>query len=81
MAETRVNICGGGAAERALRGRLDAFFAVASEHVVIIGLAGSLVDGVRFECVGGRGGARWEGFGAEFGDGVVAGQLACLVLE
>ena len=81
VAETCVDVCRGGAADCALRGRFDAFFAVAAEHVSVVGLAGSFVDGVRLECVGGGGGAGWEGFGAEFGDGVVAGQLACLVLE
>ena len=68
-----MDVCRSGAAEGALRGRFDAFFAVASEHVVIIGLAGSFVDRVRLECVGGGGGAGRKGFGAEFGDGVVAG--------
>ena len=68
-----MDVCGGGAAEGALRGRFDAFFAVASEHVVIIGLAGSFVDRIRLKCVGGGGGAGRKGFGAESGDGVVAG--------
>ena len=76
-----MDVCRGSAADCALRSGFDAFFAVTTVHVGVVGLAGSFVDGVRFKCVGGGGGAGWEGFGAELGDSVVAGQLACLVLE
>jgi hypothetical protein len=60
----------------------DTFFAVAAVDVGVAGLPRGFVDWVRAEGVGCGCGSWREGFGAEFGGGILVGDdLAGLVLE
>lgn len=68
------------APERGARGRFRALFAVQPVVVRVEGLSGRFGDGVWSECAVGGGGAWGQGFGGEFGGGVVADEDAGFVL-
>lgn len=72
VSQTRVHIAGSCTAEGGRSGRLGGFFAVVTLDGRVICLAGHFGCGVRFEGAVGGGGAGREGFGVEFGGGVVA---------